>query len=286
MVQRDFIISALHRIGPMALPEALPSVETNPAYGLDWIEQTAEEIAVGVTLAGRTVYDVERLFKKLKDRALFPELSPATSALVIDRTLALLPKGPAADVAIRLTGALREDEIHSIGRAGLLALRDAACLAPPEESEAAVAQIDEELERRGPVACRDVGGTWLIAEGAHPDALDFAHERLNRMHGRPLLSSAIAGLAVMVTPEAERHTDRRAVLAHLKALSRRDLDPTLATALSQLHENNVTTLEEAKVMKDAFLQSRWARHAQTARILWRQVATRLRVGPEPLVATD
>jgi hypothetical protein len=286
MARPDFIISALHAVPEDADLDASHAVTLGAPFTLEQLDKEAKALASGTSVAGHVVFDVGRLYGALRARATAPGMSPATSGLLIDRVLWNLPRGPAGDVAVLFVDSLREEQLSSLGRAGLLALRDAACLAPAEESALAVRTLDDELARRGAPSCREVGGTWIIAEGASPVALEAAHERLDRMHDRPLLSSALNGLAVLVVPQAERLTNRALILAHIRAFARREFDPGLCAALSQLGERDVTALDEARVLAEAVEPSAWSRGAQVARSAFRGVVSRLRVGPEPMVASQ
>jgi hypothetical protein len=87
-------------------------------------------------------------------------------------------------------------------------------------------------------------------------------------------------------PEAERTAHRGVLLEHLRAFARREFDPKLLQVLGELHDHNLTTLEESRLMADVLAKSVWARRALAARAMLRGVASRLRVGPEEtLVAT-
>jgi hypothetical protein len=285
MHQRDFIIGSLHGLGSCALADMTPSTEQTLPAALEQLEAAAADVAVGVSVGGRVLHDVERTFRKLRDLVLAYGASPAASGVVLDRALGALPRGPAADVAIKLVGSLREEQFAQLGRAGLLALRDAACLAPPEESEAALSAIDAELERRGLEAWREVGTNWIIADGTAPGTLDAAAERVERMKANSRLAGALDGLAVMVVPNSDRYTDRGVLLAHLKAAARRELDPRIGTALSALVARDVTFLDEERVAAEALRMRPLARHAQTAKHIWRGLAARFGVGSEPLAAS-
>jgi hypothetical protein len=283
MHPRDFIIGSLHGLGDLALADVTPSTEqTLPA--LEQLQSVAADVAVGISVGGRVLHDVERTFRKLKDVVVAYGASPAATGIVLDRALGALPRNPASDVAIRLVGSLREDQLQQIGRAGILALRDAACLAPAEEGEAAMKALDEELERRGPEAWREVGQNWIIADGTAPGTLEVASERVERMQHNPRLAGLLDGLSVMVVPSGDRDTDRGVLLTHLRAAARRELDPRVGAALCALEARDVTFLDEARVAAEAVRMRPLARHARTAKHLWRGLAARLRVGSEPLAA--
>jgi hypothetical protein len=284
MHQRDFIIGSLHGLGTPALVELTPSTEQTLPAALEQLEAAAADVAVGVSVGGTVLYDVERTFRKLRDLVMAYGASPATMGVLVDRALGALPRSPAADVAIKLVGSLREDQLAQIGRAGILALRDATCLAPAEEGEAALNTLDAELERRAPEAWRQVGTNWIIADGTAEGTLEAAAERVERMQANSRLAGALEGLAVMVVPSDDCLTDRGVLLAHLKAAARRELDPRIGEALSALVARDVSFLDEERVAAEALRTRPLARHAQAAKQIWRGLAARFRVGSEPLAA--
>jgi len=152
-MERDFVIGGL--LG----------VETPQAESLQTAQRTREQLAR--RHRRRAQVDVAALVRDVLTALRVPG-SPGERALLLVHVLGWLPPEPAGQLAQAVTSRLTPVELRHVGRAGLLALADAAAHLAPAWREAVLDLLAPALEAR-PADTRQLMGDVLVcAEGTRP----------------------------------------------------------------------------------------------------------------------
>jgi len=268
MSQRDFIIGSLHGVAPQALADLTPKVEPAVPTSLQGVQALAKALTRGQRLGSAVLHDVDRLYQTVRPRLLDAGASPAAAGVLLEAVLSALPRNPAADLALLLTGSLRKEQWPRVSTVALLALRDAASLAPPEENGDCLAQLDRALEERG-ASVRDVGGTWCVCDGVSPLGRVLAEASVRQLQRQ---GAAPGHKWVLVLSNAERDADAELLAEYARALARRFAESQVQNALCA---RDALVWTESRLKAQAERSAAWSRPFALARAALRRMVARL-----------